>query len=151
MTYDIRNEDYSVFDKVNKHLESVLYLLRNATKKEKGITVRPKKDADRFERKKRIVHIPKNRAAKIPKRVGFANCKKAEAAKLFISKKKKEEKNNVIEEEVVDDIKTDNVTSFATNIRVYQIFEIESYDKEVDEKPGFALLVNRQIYVFFLP
>ena len=61
-------------------------------KKEKGITVRPKKDADIFERKKQIVHIPKNRAVKIPKRVGFANCKKAEAAKLTISKKERGKK-----------------------------------------------------------
>ena len=29
----------------------------------------------------------------------------------------------------------DNVTSFTTNIPVYQIFEIESDDEEVDEKP----------------
>ena len=113
LTYDIHNEDYSVFDKVNEYLELVLYLLRNTTKKESGITVRPK----------------------IPKRVGFANSKKAEAAKLTISKKLKEEQNNVIEEGVVDDIKVDNVTSFTTNIPVYQIFEIESDDEEVDEKP----------------
>ena len=33
LTNDIHNEDYSVFDKVNEYLESVLYLLRNATKK----------------------------------------------------------------------------------------------------------------------
>ena len=33
LTYDIHNEDYSVFDKVSKYLDSVLYLLRNATKK----------------------------------------------------------------------------------------------------------------------
>ena len=35
----------------------------------------------------------------------------------------------------------DNVTSFTTNIPVYQIFEIESDDEEVDEKslPGSAL------------
>ena len=46
----------------------------------------------------------------------------------------KEEKNNVIEEGVVDDIKMD-VTSFTTNIPVYQIFEIESDDEEVDKKP----------------
>ena len=52
----------------------------------------------------------------------------------------KEERNNVIEEGVVDDIKVDNVTSFTTNISVYQIFEIES-DEDVDEKPlpGSAL------------
>ena len=58
LTYDIHNEDYSVFDKVIKYLESVLYFLRNATKKESGITVRPKKDVDRFERKRRIIAIP---------------------------------------------------------------------------------------------
>ena len=29
----------------------------------------------------------------------------------------------------------DNVTSFTTNIPVYQIFEIESDDEEVDKKP----------------
>ena len=46
----------------------------------------------------------------------------------------KEEQNNVIEEGVVDDIKMDNVTSFTTNISVYQIFEIEP-DEDVDEKP----------------
>ena len=57
--YDIHNEDYSVFDKVNEYLESVLYLLRNAT---------IKKDADKFERKRQIVDIPKKRAAKIPKK-----------------------------------------------------------------------------------
>ena len=135
LMYDIHNEHYSVFDKVNKYLESVLYLLRNATKKEISITVRPKKDANRFESKRRIVDIPKKRAAKIPKRVGFANSKKAEAAKLTISKKMKEEQNNVIEEGVVNDIKMDNVTSLATNIPVYQIFEIESDDEKVDEKP----------------
>ena len=72
---------------------------------------------------------------KFPKRVGFANNKNAEAAKLTISKNVKEEKNNVIEEGVVDDIKMDNVTSFTTNIPVYQIFEIESDDEEVDKKP----------------
>ena len=104
-------------------------------KKKVVLTVRPKKDADRFERKRLIVDIPKKRAAKIPKRVGFANSKKAEAAKLTISKKVKEEQNNVIEEGVVDDIKMDNVTSFTTNIPVYQIFEIESDDEEVDKKP----------------
>ena len=59
LTYDIHNEDYSVFDKVNEYLESVLYLLRNAT---------IKKDADKFERKRQIVDIPKKRAAKIPKK-----------------------------------------------------------------------------------
>ena len=67
--YDIHNKDYSV--KVNEYLEyleSVLYLLRNATKKGSGITVRPKKDADRFERKRQIVDIPKKSAAKIPKK-----------------------------------------------------------------------------------
>ena len=141
LTYDIHNEQYSVFDKVNEYLESVLYLLRNATKKESGITVRPKKDADRFERKRRIVDIPKKRAAKIPKRVGFANSKKAEAAKLTISKKVNKEPNNVIEEGVVDDIKMDNVTSFTTNISVYQIFEIES-DEDVDEKTTATLSTN---------
>ena len=47
----------------------------------------------------------------------------------------KEEENNVIKEGVVDYIKMDNVTSFTTNIPVYQTFEIESDDKEVDEKP----------------
>ena len=47
----------------------------------------------------------------------------------------KEEQNNVIEEGVVNDIKMDNVTSLATNIPVYQIFEIESDDEKVDEKP----------------
>ena len=47
----------------------------------------------------------------------------------------KEEQNNVIEEGVVDGIKMGNVTSFTTNIPVYQIFEIESDDEEVDEKP----------------
>ena len=109
--------------------------MRNATNKESGITVRQKKDADRFERKRQIVDIPKKRAAKIPKRVGFANSKKAEAAKLTISKKVKEEENNVIEEGVAGDIKMDNVTSFTTNILVYQIIEIESDDEEVDEKP----------------
>ena len=46
----------------------------------------------------------------------------------------KEEQNKVIEEGVVDDIKMDNVTSFTTNISVYQIFEIEP-DEDVDEKP----------------
>ena len=66
--HDIHNEDYSVFDKVNEYLESVLYLLRNATKKGSGITVRPKKDADKFERKRQIVDIPQKRAAKIPKK-----------------------------------------------------------------------------------
>ena len=91
LTYDIHNEDYSVFDKVNEYLESVLYLFRNAIKKESGIKVRPKKDADRFETKRRIVDIPRKRGSKIPKRVGFANSKKAEAAKLTISKKVKEE------------------------------------------------------------
>ena len=106
--------------------------MRNATKKENGITVRPKKV--RFERKRRIVDIPKKRAAKIPKGVGFANNKKAEAAKFTISKKVKEEENNVIGE-VVDGVKMDNVTSFTTNIPVYQIFEIEFDDEEVDEKP----------------
>ena len=29
----------------------------------------------------------------------------------------------------------DNVTSLTTNIPVYQLFEIESDDEEVDEKP----------------
>ena len=33
LTYDIHNEDYSVFDKISKYLDSVLYLSRNATKK----------------------------------------------------------------------------------------------------------------------
>ena len=100
-------------------------------KKESGITVRPKKiRPDSFERKRPIVGIPKKRAAKIPKRVGFANSKKAEAAKLTISKKVKEEQNSVIEEGVVDDIKMNNVTSFTTNILVYQILEIESDDEE---------------------
>ena len=47
----------------------------------------------------------------------------------------KEEQNYVIEEGIVDNIKMDNVTSFTTNIPVYQIFEIESDDEEVDEKP----------------
>ena len=47
----------------------------------------------------------------------------------------KEEENNVIEEGVAGDIKMDNVTSFTTNILVYQIIEIESDDEEVDEKP----------------
>ena len=79
--------------------------------------------------------MPQKRATKTPKRVGFVNSKKAEAAILTISKKVKEEKNNVIKEGVVDDIKLDNVTSFTTNIPVYQIFEIESDDEEVDEKP----------------
>ena len=46
----------------------------------------------------------------------------------------KEEENNVIGE-VVDDVKIDNVTSFTTNIPVYQIFEVEFDDEEVDEKP----------------
>ena len=104
-------------------------------KKKVVLTVRPKKDADRFERKRLIVDIPKKRAAKIPKRVGFANSKKAETAKLTISKKVKEEQNNVTEEGVVDDINTDNVTSFTKSIPVYQIFEIESDDEEVDKKP----------------
>ena len=36
MTYDIHNEDYSVFDKINEYLESVLYLLRNVRPKAKG-------------------------------------------------------------------------------------------------------------------
>ena len=44
----------------------------------------------------------------------------------------KEEQNNVIEEGVVNDMKMDNVT---THIPIYQIFEIESDDEEVDEKP----------------
>ena len=112
-----------MFDKVNEYLESVLHLLRNATKKESGITVRPKKDADRFERKRRIVDIPKKRAAKIPKRVGFANSKKAEAAKLTISKKVKEEQNNVIEEGVVDDIK------WIMSLLLLQIFQYIKYSK----------------------
>ena len=46
----------------------------------------------------------------------------------------KEEQNNVLEG-VVDDISIDNFTSFTTNIPVYQIFEIESDDEKVDEKP----------------
>ena len=46
-----------MFDKINKHLESVFYLLKNADKKESGITVKSKKDA---ERKRQIVDIPKN-------------------------------------------------------------------------------------------
>ena len=79
--------------------------------------------------------MPQKRATKTPKRVGFVNSKKAEAAILTISKKVKEEKNNVIKEGVVDDIKLDNVTSFTTIIPVYQIFEIESDNEEVDEKP----------------
>ena len=108
--------------------------MRNATKKESAITVKPKKDADRFERKRRFVDIPKKRAAKIPKRAGFAESKKAEAAELTISKKVKEEEN-AVEEGDVDDIKMDNAISFNTNIPVYQIFEIESDDEEVDEKP----------------
>ena len=36
MTYDIHVEDYSVFDKINEYLESVLYLLRNVRPKAKG-------------------------------------------------------------------------------------------------------------------
>ena len=105
-------------------------------KKESGITVRPNKDTNRFERKRRVVDIPKKRAAKIQKKVGFANSKKAEAAKLTIKKKMKEEENNVIESRVVDDVKMDNITSFTKNISVLPIFEIESDDEEVDEKPS---------------
>ena len=104
-------------------------------KKKVALIVRPKKVADRFERKRLIVDIPKKRAAKIPKRIGFINSKKAETANLAISKKVKEEQNNVTEEGVVDDINVDNASSFTENIPVYQIFEIESDDKEVDEKP----------------
>ena len=59
LTYDIHNKDYSVFDKVNEYLESVLYLLRNATKNENSMTVTLIKDADKFERKRRIVDILK--------------------------------------------------------------------------------------------
>ena len=122
-----------MFDKVNEYLESLVYILRNATKKESGITVRPKKDADRFERKRRIVDIPKKEQLKFQKELDSPTA--AEAAKLTISKKVKEEQNNVAEEGVVDDIKMDNVTFSTTNIPVYQIFEIESDDEEVDEKP----------------
>ena len=56
LMYDIHDEDHLVFDKIKEHLESVLYLM-NATKKKSEITVRPKKDAERFERKRRIVDI----------------------------------------------------------------------------------------------
>ena len=92
-------------------------------KKKVVLTVRPKKDADRFERKRLIVDIPKKRAAKIPKRVGFANSKKAEAAKLTISKKVKEEQNNVIEEGVVDGIK------WIMSLLLLQIFQYIKYSK----------------------
>ena len=79
--------------------------MRNVTKKESGITVGPKKDGDRFERKRRIVDIPKKIAAKIPKRLVFTNNRKAEAAKLSISKKVKDEENKVIEGGVAGNIK----------------------------------------------
>ena len=47
LTYGIHSEHYSLFDKVNEYLESVLYLLRNATKKRKWHYSKTKKDQTR--------------------------------------------------------------------------------------------------------
>lgn len=76
LTYNIHDEDYTVIDKVNKHLESLLYLLMTATKSESGITIRPKKDANRFERKRRIVYIPKKEQPKFQKELDLPTAKK---------------------------------------------------------------------------
>ena len=73
LTYNIHDEDYTVIDKVNKHLESLLYLLMTATKSESGITIRPKKDANRFER---IVYIPKKEQPKFQKELDLPTAKK---------------------------------------------------------------------------
>ena len=87
LTYDIHNEDYSVFDKVNEYLESVLYLLKNPTKKESGVTVKPKKDADRFERKKRIVDISKKEQQKFQKELDSPTAKKQKLLNLLSARR----------------------------------------------------------------
>ena len=78
---------------------------------------------------------------KFQKELDSPTARKQKLLNLLSARRSKRNQNNVIEEGVVDDIKMDNVTSFTTNIPVYQIFEIESDDEEVDEKslPGSAL------------
>ena len=85
LTYDIHNEGYSVFDKVNEYLESVLYLLRNATKKENGITVRPKKD--RFERKRQLLTFLKKEQPKFQKELDSPITKKQKVLNLLSTRK----------------------------------------------------------------
>ena len=87
LTYGIHNEDYSVFDKVNEYLESVLYLFTNATKKESGITVTPKKDANRFETKRRIVDIPKKEHSKFRKELDSRTARKQKLLNLLLAKR----------------------------------------------------------------
>ena len=73
-----------MFDKINKHLESVFYLLKTADKKESGITVKSKKDA---ERKRQIVDIPKNEQTKFRKELDLPTVKKQKLLNLLPTRK----------------------------------------------------------------
>ena len=141
LTYDIDDNSH-VFEDVQNHLNLALNLLRNDTKKEKGITVRPKNNDDKYERKRKFLDIPKKKNIKVPKRFGAAGCKKKEAAKTNIQKEKESTKSNenvVLEEIVIDDIEIDGKTSFTTTIPVLQVFD---FDDSADETPSPRCLLQ---------
>ena len=128
-----------MFEHVQKHLNSALALLRSATKQEKGITVRQKCD-EQFERKRKFVDIPRNKNVKISRRYVAARKNLRDAAKITITNEKgsnnSKENNIIIEEMIIDNVETDCITSFPTDIPVTDIFDDDEDDDDEPKDEG---------------
>lgn len=134
LTYDV-DEKSTVFSDVQDHLRSILSLLRNATKKEKGIIVRPIVNVTN-RRKRRFLDIAKKKKRKTAKRFGAASSRFNEAAKIKVEKIKVEKKSAaeeilLTEDIVVDDIDMNGQLTFtAPIIPTLQVFDVEDTEDE---------------------
>jgi len=129
LTYDV-DEKSTVFSDVQDHLRSILSLLRNATKKEKGIIVRPIVNVTNH-RKRRFLDIAKKKKRKTAKRFGAASSRFNEAAKIKVEKKSAAEEILLTEDIVVDDIDMNGQLTFtAPIIPTLQVFDVEDTEDE---------------------